>query len=296
MYRLPKKPFKLDFLESYDDEALIAEIRRVAELVATAKLTRVEFEKHARIGATILRRRFGSWKAALELAGLGERFDGSSRPLSREEVLEAMRRTAAALHKDSLTFRELQLHTRLTIKPIHRLFGSWKHALKMANLSQAALGKRYTDEECFENLLAVWTHYGRAPEVREMNDAPSLVGSKGYIKRWGTWRKSLAAFVTYANSDIKEQSPQVSAVRVLEALEEDAVKKGPRDVPLSVRYKVLKRDNFRCVTCGASPALNIGTVLHVDHIHPWALGGATVFDNLRTLCEKCNLGKGIHPA
>jgi 5-methylcytosine-specific restriction endonuclease McrA len=32
--------------------------------------------------------------------------------------------------------------------------------------------------------------------------------------------------------------------------------------------------------------------LHADHISPWADGGKTVLENLQTLCQNCNLGKG----
>jgi len=34
-----------------------------------------------------------------------------------------------------------------------------------------------------------------------------------------------------------------------------------------------------------------GLELHVDHIQPWSRGGPTVFENLQTLCNSCNLGK-----
>lgn len=57
----------------------------------------------------------------------------------------------------------------------------------------------------------------------------------------------------------------------------------------SMRYDVLKRDGFRCVLCGMSA--KDGAMLHVDHIIPVSKGGKTTMDNLRTLCEKCNLGK-----
>jgi len=58
----------------------------------------------------------------------------------------------------------------------------------------------------------------------------------------------------------------------------------------SMRYDVLSRDNFRCVLCGASA--QDGVKLHVDHIRPLAKGGKTEMSNLRTLCDRCNLGKG----
>lgn len=57
----------------------------------------------------------------------------------------------------------------------------------------------------------------------------------------------------------------------------------------SMRYDVLKRDGFRCVLCGMSSA--DGAILHVDHIIPVSKGGKSEMDNLRTLCERCNLGK-----
>ena len=57
-----------------------------------------------------------------------------------------------------------------------------------------------------------------------------------------------------------------------------------------LRYDVLRRDMFRCVLCGAS-AQN-GAELHVDHIVPIAKGGKTEMSNLRTLCDRCNRGKG----
>ena len=59
-----------------------------------------------------------------------------------------------------------------------------------------------------------------------------------------------------------------------------------------LRYQVLKRDNFKCCACGASPAKDPSVELHIDHIIPWSKGGETTLDNLQTLCSRCNLGKG----
>lgn len=57
-----------------------------------------------------------------------------------------------------------------------------------------------------------------------------------------------------------------------------------------LRYKILKRDGFRCQICGRSA--EDGVKLHIDHIIPVSKGGKTVESNLRVLCEDCNLGKG----
>ena len=57
----------------------------------------------------------------------------------------------------------------------------------------------------------------------------------------------------------------------------------------SLRDYILKRDGYRCVLCGATE--KDGARLHVDHIMPVSKGGKTVAENLRTLCDRCNLGK-----
>jgi len=57
----------------------------------------------------------------------------------------------------------------------------------------------------------------------------------------------------------------------------------------SLRYDIMKRDNFKCQICGSTQA--DGVKLHVDHIYPVSKGGKTEYSNLRTLCDRCNLGK-----
>lgn len=64
------------------------------------------------------------------------------------------------------------------------------------------------------------------------------------------------------------------------------------EIKIGLRYRILKRDNFKCVLCGRSPANNLGLELHVDHIMPFLKGGKTIERNLRTTCSDCNIGKG----
>jgi 5-methylcytosine-specific restriction endonuclease McrA len=61
-------------------------------------------------------------------------------------------------------------------------------------------------------------------------------------------------------------------------------------LPAQMRFGILQRDGFRCRYCGR-PGSAPGVVLHVDHVVPVAVGGATTKDNLLTACEECNLGK-----
>jgi hypothetical protein len=62
-----------------------------------------------------------------------------------------------------------------------------------------------------------------------------------------------------------------------------------RNIPLALRYIVLKKDNFKCIACGnGAPE---GAKLHIDHKLPFSLGGLTELKNLQTLCSDCNISK-----
>lgn len=70
---------------------------------------------------------------------------------------------------------------------------------------------------------------------------------------------------------------------------------GPRRVPVSPRLRaaVLERHGLICGICGDEIT---GGVLHIDHIHPVARGGATELDNLQPAHARCNLSKGARVA
>ncbi len=65
--------------------------------------------------------------------------------------------------------------------------------------------------------------------------------------------------------------------------------KSKRSIPLWLRYKVLRNDNFTCVACGRKS--EDGVKLHIDHKIPYSLWWLTELNNLQTLCEHCNIGK-----
>ena len=65
-----------------------------------------------------------------------------------------------------------------------------------------------------------------------------------------------------------------------------------RKLTSRLRWRIFIRDDFRCVLCGADAAEDNAVRLEVDHILPIVSGGKTETDNLKTLCSKCNNGKG----
>lgn len=61
-------------------------------------------------------------------------------------------------------------------------------------------------------------------------------------------------------------------------------------IPDTVRFDVLRRDEFACRYCGFMP--DEGAELTVDHVVPVDEGGAlTAMSNLVTACQRCNNGK-----
>ena len=284
--------FELERLSNYDDQSLINELKRVAELVSSDKLSRSDFNRLSKVHASTLHNRFGNWRKALAAAGLEDRFDDRTDMWSRDEIIGQLQAIARSTGKAYVTLNELGTQIGITQRPIRRIFGSYRAALEAAGLYQSLGGVRYTDEECFENLLTVWTALGRQPFYSDLSKPPSKVGPKAYVGRWGSWRKALQAFVERTNQDTSHEEPAEQTPEI-KTYVHASPKRTSRNSPLGLRYKIFSRDCFRCVLCGQSPATSTPPIkLHVDHAIPWSRGGETVEENLRTLCEPCNLVKG----
>ncbi len=61
------------------------------------------------------------------------------------------------------------------------------------------------------------------------------------------------------------------------------------DFTESQKEQIKKRDEYRCVICGAGE--KDGIELHVDHIKPKELGGEATIENGQVLCAKHNFQK-----
>lgn len=56
-----------------------------------------------------------------------------------------------------------------------------------------------------------------------------------------------------------------------------------------MRFAIYNRDGHRCRKCG-----RYNKDLEIDHIVPISKGGKSTYDNLQTLCRRCNLEKGTN--
>ncbi len=208
----------------------------------------------------------------------------SGQPVSDAELLADLKRVAKHTGKTTVGEKEYRRLGKYDDSTVTRRFGSWNSALMAAELDLSH-SPGLADEQLFENILRLWSHYGRQPRRRELEEPPSTVSQSPYLRRFGSWGSALQQFVEFANANEAGAAPpdQSSA---------SPVKSTPRDPDLRLRFRVLQRDRFTCQSCGSSPANSIGVELHVDHTVPWSKGGETVFENLQTLCDRCNLGKG----
>jgi hypothetical protein len=205
----------------------------------------------------------------------------SNAPVSSAELLADIQRASRAAGSSIFSQKLYSEFGRYDTRTVTRRFGSWNKALIAAEL-ETSFETNYSDERLFENVMLLWEHYGRQPRQTEVECPPSLISMGPYKRRFSTWKEALEQFVAYANSQDKTPPSPIEMA---------SGHRTSRNPSLRLRFRILKRDNFRCCTCGRSPATTPDLELHVDHITAWSLGGETVEENLQTKCESCNLGK-----
>lgn len=219
----------------------------------------------------------------------------SLRSAPDEELLEDLRRSAKALDRETITMAEYEKVGKAHPSTIQRRFGSWPKALKLARLQPSRSKIGISDDDLFENIKSLWINLGRQPRYTEIKAPNSLFSAGTYENRFGSWSKALVKFVEWVNSDSPDQpqeSVEAQSATGITAQFSPVKRRTRREISDRQRFRILVRDGFRCKACGASPLIQPGVELHVDHILPWSKGGETTDDNLESKCKQCNLGKG----
>jgi 5-methylcytosine-specific restriction endonuclease McrA len=184
-----------------------------------------------------------------------------------------------------VTYRQYEAMGKYSCPTIIRRFGSWNTALEKAGFIIS--NELYVNEEhLFENIEQLWIKLGRQPRKIDLNSSLSEYSEGPYKRLFRSWRGALEQFVAYVNSQEK--------IEIAVEVRPNTGRSQPRtsrDPSLRLRFLVMRRDAFKCQHCGKSPATHANIELHIDHVMPWSKGGETTFDNLRTLCRDCNLGK-----
>lgn len=282
-----------DYHRNITNEELIEDVKRVAYLLGKESITIDEYNRNGKFNQTTVTRRFGNWKAALEIAQLST--ESHNFFISDEDYIADMQRIAFLLSKETLTISEYRDNGRYNANKLSKRFGSWDAALKAALLKPTGFNSKVSDMDLFKDIEDVWVTLGRQPKTSDIKNGISKYGMTTYIRHFGSWRKALEAFVLYINTEenVNENNSVIGKSEKTDNNSSNQIlsHKTKRDINLRLRFLVLKRDNFKCCACGASPAKDPSVELHIDHIFPWSKGGETVIDNLQTLCSKCNIGK-----
>ena len=224
---------------------------------------------------------------------------------SRKQILEEVEVGAKHFNYVEFGWRDFEKHFHISRTPAVKEFGSWSKSMEALRVSLAEKGiifnprpyapqRIYSDADMFIEMERIWELVGQRPSRNEWESSDCRISYNAYKKRFGSWLNAWIRFVEYKTGTdfqlesfvIAEPADDVSHSEVSDSLPR------LRSIPLRTRLFVLERDKFRCVYCGRSPALNHGISLHIDHIQPFSKGGSNDVDNLQTLCNECNLGKG----
>ncbi|MCL4551761.1 MAG: HNH endonuclease [Bacteroidetes bacterium] len=272
------------------EKELLDDLVRVAKLLNTQTLTKNQYEEYGNYHSTTFHRRFGSWLNAIEKAGLDAQ--RKNKKISEKDLIKDLKKVAKKLHQDSVSVADYVKYGNYSSSSVSQRFGSWNNSLKASGLKIAKFSK-IEDEDLFRNIEEIWQHKGKQPRYSDISKPYSKYSSGTYEKRFGSWRKALEAFSEFMNSEEKEQKSFEKKLHKIDTTKNNRAfeHKTKRNISWRLRFLVMRRDNFKCVIDGRSPATHNSITLEVDHIIPWSKGGETVIDNLQTLCSICNSGK-----
>ena len=215
-------------------------------------------------------------------------------------MIEELRRVAAHYGNRRFSRREYDA-VAATCKgsAVIARFGSWQAALDATGLQLKTVGKNrwaISDEQLFQEMGRIWSIVGHRPSHDEWVSQSPHYSYTTYKARFGGWVSACAAFIAIVTGSpvIKAAGkPVLQVQKSSPAPQTRSNNPSKRNVSEKLRYRVLARDHFKCVLCGRSPATEAGVKLHIDHIVPFARGGKTEFENLRSVCNSCNWGKGV---
>jgi 5-methylcytosine-specific restriction endonuclease McrA len=219
--------------------------------------------------------------------------------ISKEEMVSELKRVAEFYDFRRFSGREFDIVSTLCKRAaVIKAFVSWDIALEATGLNLKPHRNKRKDTipevELFREMEHVWRLLGHRPSKTEWESIRPKYSYTTLKARFNGWVNACAAFIEFKsdenaaafnNLDVEQTGNQPRRRTEIRNKEK-------RNIPLKLRLDVLKRDKFRCVFCGSSPAIETGVVLHIDHKLAFSKGGKTTIENLQCLCGDCNLGKG----
>ncbi|WP_115863010.1 homing endonuclease associated repeat-containing protein [Halorussus litoreus] len=197
---------------------LLSELRRVTEEVGRCP-TSEEFDERGRYSAATYFRRYDSWAAALDRAGVSESYPlPSRRQVSDNDLVAELDRLASALGRPptETEMSELGEHSPKTYR---RRFGSWEAALVAADLDldRRVTGggkRRIPTAKLVADVHRVAEERGRPPTVAEIREDGEYAVTT-YLDRFGSWNCALDAAGLEPRRSRRDAIPTRELVREL---------------------------------------------------------------------------------
>ena len=233
--------------------------------------------------------------------------------IPRKKIVKELEKVAKAFKYADFKQDDFDKLADISYYTVNREFGSWEQVMqflgdhfksKGIKFKIALRRSSFTVQEMFDEMEKIWVELGHRPSRNEWTAFKPGISYDSIYRHFGGWTNACLKFIEYKSgaTETANDEKQVKISKIDDRLPSTVVSNNnvlqtektieqTRTIPLSLRVKVMSRDNFRCVFCGKSPATDIGVKLHIDHVIPFSKGGSNTLINLRTLCQECNLGK-----
>ena len=196
----------------YSDDELVSALKQLAgELGRTPLSTELTSRKDMPDRHVYLTR-FGSWEAALELAGLSP----GKVTYSRDDLLRHLRELYDELGHSPSSPEMLAAKGRPSPAVFIRQFGSWNAALSEAGLGPTGW-HRYTEEELLGHLRELGKELGRTPTTTDMKRAKDRPSITAYQHAFGSWTAALERcgfqphVISYSREDLVRHIHELAA-------------------------------------------------------------------------------------
>ena len=271
------------------NEELLDDLRRVVN-ASVGDVSRSIYDEDGKFASTIFGERFGGWAQALIAAGIKRsKVNNTADELLFQNLEEVWLKIGRQPKYDEVKAPLSQFSAAV----YKSRFGTWMKALEKFAESHKLFPESHKlsesepaiqDYVSKEGIYHTDIHIQKEPlpAVRELQSVNVPASRLSQMRS--------------QSNNISRESQQEPLFESLKSVYDDheiyeihrRTNRSPND---RLRFKVLKRGNYKCVACGRSPAKDPNVELHIDHIIPWSKGGETVLENLQILCAECNLGK-----
>lgn len=184
---------------------------------------------------------------------------------SKPEIIESLKRYAELHGLDTITTRTTRQYDEWKNRPfstrhICRVFGSWGKALQTAGMRSVKTSK-LEFREMVEAFKACWKEHDAPPSRKQLE---VYLEQRRYPFRWSSYRSAYGGHEELARMIVAVQEGRIPESNLFKSLRRSS----PEPVSPKLRRKVLMRDHYRCVKCGADPKTDKTVKLEVDHVVP----------------------------